>query len=81
MHYIQLFSIVLEFAVCVVGILLGWRKLRPWGYTMAFTYLIYVYYDVAKLYGWELSANELAPLFLVATISAVVTVGLAYRQG
>jgi len=80
MNYIQLLSIVLEIGVCVGGVVLGWKKMKPWGYTIALTYLIYVYYDLAKLYQWELSPNELAPLFLVASISAVVTVGLAYKQ-
>ena len=71
-------SIILEAAVAVVAILAA-RKRSPYFYGLAFTFGIYVLYDLARVTQINVQAGILSVLFLLATVSALVAVWGLYK--
>ena len=72
-------SIVLEAAVAVIAVLAA-RKNKPYAYGLAFTFGVYVLYDLARLLQWDVEGGVLSWLFLVATITALAAVWGLYRD-
>lgn len=72
-------SIVLEAAAAVIAVLAA-RKNKPYAYGLAFTFGVYVLYDLARLLQWDVEGGVLSWLFLVATITALAAVWGLYRD-
>lgn len=72
-------SIVLEAAVAVIAALAA-RKGKPHVYGLAFTFGVYVLYDLARLLRWDVEGGVLSGLFLLATVSALIAVWGLYRK-
>jgi hypothetical protein len=72
-------SIVLEAAVAIIAIMAA-RRGKPYVYGLAFTFGIYVLYDLARLLRWDVEGGALSGLFLLATISALIAVWGLYRK-
>jgi hypothetical protein len=72
-------SIALEVAVAVIAALAA-IKGRPYLYGLAFTFAIYVLYDLGRLLGWNVEKGVLSVLFLLASASALVAVWGLYRD-
>jgi hypothetical protein len=72
-------SIVLEAAVAIIAILAAQRQ-RPHLYGLAFTFGVYVLYDLARYLGWNVEQGILSALFLAATVSALVAVWGLYKE-
>ena len=67
-------SISLEAAVAILAILAA-HKGKPYVYGLAFTFGAYVLYDLARFLHMDLQEGILSPLFLLATISALIAMG------
>ena len=74
-----LISIVLEAAVAIIAILAA-QKQRPHLYGLAFTFGVYVLYDLARYLGWNVEQGILSALFLAATLSALIAVWGLYKE-
>jgi hypothetical protein len=74
-----LISIALEAAVAIIAILAAQRQ-RPHLYGLAFTFGVYVLYDLARYLGWNVEQGALSALFLAATISALFAVWGLYKE-
>jgi hypothetical protein len=72
-------SIILEGAVAILAILAA-RKRTPYLYGLAFTFAIYVLYDLAQLAQVDVEEGILSVLFLIATVSALIAVWGLYRE-
>jgi hypothetical protein len=72
-------AIIVECAVAVVAIL-GALQGRPHLYGFAFTFAIYVLYDVARLLDWNVGEGVLSLLFLLASVSALIAVWGLYKE-
>ena len=72
-------SIVLEAAVAVIAALAA-AKGRPHLYGLAFTFAVYVIYDLARLLQWTQGGAWLSGLFLLATLTALYAVWGLYRE-
>lgn len=72
-------SIILEAAITVIAILAA-RAGRPYIYGLAFTFGIYVLYDLARLLGWNVEGSLLSVLFLLASASALGSVWMLYQD-
>jgi hypothetical protein len=72
-------SIALEAAVAVIAVLAA-LKGRPYLYGLAFTFAVYVLYDLGRLLGWNVEAGIPAVLFLAASASALWAVFGLYRD-
>jgi hypothetical protein len=66
-------SIVLEAAVAIVAAVAASAG-RPYLYGLAFTFAVYVVYDLARLMQWSVEGTLLSALFLLASITALVAV-------
>jgi hypothetical protein len=76
---LQITSIVLEGLVALLAIMAVFRG-RSYMYGLAFTFAIYVFYDLAKFYGWGVPSLALSVIFLIATLSALASVWRIYRR-
>ncbi len=72
-------SIALEVAVAVIAALAA-VKGQPYLYGLAFTFSVYVFYDLGRLLGWNVETGVLPILFLLASASALVAVWGLYRD-
>ena len=72
-------AIALELAVAVVAALAA-SKGRPYLYGLAFTFAVYVLYDLARLLQWDVKGGVLSVLFLLASASALYAVWGIYRE-
>jgi hypothetical protein len=72
-------SILLEASVAVIAVLAA-RQDRPYLYGLAFTFIAYVIYDLARFMAWPVEGTLLSGLFLLATVAALVAVWGLYRN-
>ena len=72
-------SIALEVAVAIVSVLAA-LKGRPYLYGLAFTFAVYVLYDLGRLLGWNVEQGLLSLLFLAASASALWAVWSLHRD-
>ena len=79
MEKLQLVSIVLEFVIGVMAVIIA-VKGRKYMYGLAFTFFVYVFYDLAKVYSFGINQNVLFVSFFLATISAFWSVWSIYKQ-
>jgi hypothetical protein len=70
-------SIVLEGAVAVIAVLAA--RERPYMYGLAFTFAIYVLYDLARFLHWNVEGPVLSGLFLAASATALFSVWRLYK--
>jgi hypothetical protein len=68
---LHLFSIFLEVVIVCVALAIAVTRRRYYGYGLALTFGLYVFYDLAKQYSWNLPGQALNWVFLVATVSAL----------
>ena len=80
MNIIPIVSIVLEFVIAVLALVAAFRG-RAYMVGFAVTFGIYVYYDLARLYAWEVSESLLSSVFLVATVAALLSmIGIVKKR-
>ncbi len=79
MEIVQITSIVIEGLIALLSAFAAFRG-RSYMYGLAFTFAIYVFYDLTKLYGWGVPSLALSVIFLVATLSALASVWQIYRR-
>ena len=72
-------SIILEGAVAVLAFMAA-RKRKPYLYGLAFTFVVYVLYDVARVVGVNVQEGFLSVLFLLASLSALIAAWGLYQE-
>jgi hypothetical protein len=72
-------SIILEGAVAVLAFMVA-RKRKPYLYGLAFTFAVYVLYDVARVFGLDVREGFLSLLFLFAAVGALIAVWGLYQE-
>jgi len=72
-------SIILEGAVAVLAFMAA-RKRKPYLYGLAFTFGVYVLYDIARVVDVNVEAGILAVLFLLASLSALIAAWGLYQE-
>lgn len=78
-NYLQLLSIVFEAAIAVLFFLIALRG-KSYFYGLTFTFVVYVFYDLSKLYNFGVSSEKLSYLFFAATISALWSAWGEYKK-
>jgi len=66
---LQTISILLELMVVALGLMLVIGKKKMYGWCIAFTFVLYVFYDLADLLSLHISQDSLDILFFMATLS------------
>ena len=77
LHYL---SIVLEVAVAIIGILLATRKKKSFGWFIAVTFAIYVFYDLVYIMNIKMPIASLYLVFFMATVSILWAVWNIYKE-
>ena len=77
---LQYVAIILESAVAATGLFIAVRKKRFFGYGIFLTFVLYVFYDLAKLIPLDISDVTLYPMFFVATLSILWAIIMIYKE-
>jgi len=77
---LQTISIFLELVIVLIALKLAISKKRLAGYGLAITFGIYVYYDTVKFYDIVIDGQILQILFFIATLSALMSILLFYKN-
>lgn len=80
MQIIHLASILMEFIVMILGIKIAIDNKKSYGYFIALTFGIYVFYDLAKFLNFNVSLQILYLLFLIASSSILIGVWQMYKR-
>ena len=80
MEILQLFSIIIEAIIVLMGISIALAKKHSYGWGIALTFGIYVFYDLVHYMQWQTDQNVLRGLFFVATLSAFWAIWSVYQQ-
>jgi hypothetical protein len=76
---LQFVSIALEVVIAVIFVLIALRG-RHFMLGLALTFAIYVFYDLARQFAWDISPAVLVGGFFVATVSALYSAVKLYRR-
>ena len=79
-EYLQYLSILIEFVVALMGLMIYVQKKKIYGIGIFTTFLIYVFYDTEKLINIPVSSEILYLEFLIATISIALSVWIIYTD-
>lgn len=77
---LQVVSIIIEAIIVVFSLLTAIKKKKIYGFGIALTFAIYVFYDLARSIPLSISNNILYPLFFIATLSALWAIWMIYRE-
>lgn len=80
MYFLHIISIFLEAIITILGILLATQKRKSYGWAIALTFGIYVFYDAATFFSVSIRPDVLYSIFFIATISAFWSVWRIYKQ-
>ena len=69
MNALQTISILLELMVVALGIMLVIGKKKMYGWCIALTFILYIFYDLANLLSLHITQDSLDILFFMATLS------------
>ncbi len=69
LNALQTISILLEFVVVALGLMLVIGKKKMYGWCIALTFILYIFYDLANLLSLHISGETLDILFFMATLS------------
>jgi len=76
----QLASVLIECIIAIVAIIIAVKKQKTYGWLIAFTFGLYVLFDLSRLGVLPLAADLLSVLFLVASLSMLGTVWLMFKE-
>ncbi|MFZ2455746.1 MAG: hypothetical protein WAX07_04660 [Candidatus Altiarchaeia archaeon] len=80
MELIHSFSILLEGVVMAVSMLIAVRKKKAYGWGLAFTFAVYLFYDTARFMSMSFSQDIMYPAFFAATLSVLWAVCAIYKE-
>ena len=70
MNYLQLLSITIEAVISVLFLITALRG-KPYFFGLTFTFAVYVFYDLSRLYDLNVSQESLTYTFFAATLAAL----------
>jgi hypothetical protein len=79
MNSIQNFSILLELVVAILGLLIWIQKRKVYGALIFLTFVLYMVWDISKLWSLAIPELLLRILFAIATISILIAVWKLYK--
>jgi len=77
---IQIISIILEVLIAIIGLRIATAGNKGYGYLIALTFSLYVIFDLSRQGLIPVPEAAGAPLFLIATISALVAAWLILQD-
>ncbi len=80
MQVLQIVSVVLEAVIASLGVRVALLKKKSYGWCIALTFAIYVFYDSVYLFDLQVGAGLMKILFFIATISMLWSVWRIYKE-
>jgi len=80
MNALQNFSILLELAVTILGLLIWLQKKKSYGAFIFLTFLLYMVYDASRLWSLAIPELVLRCIFAVASFSILIAVWDLYKS-
>ncbi len=77
---LQYVSIGIEALIVLFALLIGYKKGKKYGYGIALTFAIYVFYDLTKVIPLTIPNEVLYPIFFVGTLSILWAVWTMYKE-
>jgi hypothetical protein len=75
---LQSLSIIIEAIIVVLSLFIAKRK--SYGYFLALTFLVYVFYDTTNLFSWGIPAILTEILFFIASLSALTAIYIIFNE-
>lgn len=80
MNELQTFSILVELAVAIIGLLIWFHKKNVSGAYIFITFCFYASYNLVKLWNLEVPELILRILFAIASISMLIAMWKLYKK-
>jgi hypothetical protein len=80
MDILVFISFALEVVVMVLGLGLAITKKKDFGWGIALTFLIYVFYDSVRFFNVKVTEAVIVVLFFIATLSILWAVWRIYEE-
>jgi hypothetical protein len=64
----------------ILSLTIAVKKKKTFAYGFALTFAIYVLYDLARLFSFAINETILSGLFLIATISMLISVWTIWKK-
>ncbi len=86
LYFIHLISILVEFCVMALGVLIATKRKKIYGWLIALTFGIYVVYDLIRylntlsIGNFAVSDDLMYVIFFIASVSALIAVWLIYKK-
>ncbi len=78
--FLQIIAVLLEVAVTVIAVIIAIRQKKYYGWCIAVTFVLFVLFDLGRLFAWPLSDEAHSLIFLVACGSMLYGVWLIYGE-
>lgn len=78
--YLQVIAVLLEAAVTVIAAAIAIRQKKAYGWCIALTFGLFVFFDIGRLFALPVPDTAHALVFLVACVSMLYGVWLMYRE-
>ncbi|NMB56639.1 hypothetical protein GYA19_01725 [Candidatus Beckwithbacteria bacterium] len=80
MNILHLISILFEGLVALLGVKLALIKKKTYGWGIALTFAIYVFYDLSKYFVFNFNPDLLYVIFFIATVSIFLAVWQIFKE-
>ncbi|MFA7707520.1 MAG: hypothetical protein WCX73_01090 [Candidatus Pacearchaeota archaeon] len=77
---LQSISIAIELIIAILGLSILFKKKKIYGLGIFITFVIYVFYDYAKLNSININTNLLSFLFFIASLSMFLVVIKLWKE-
>ena len=81
MNAFDIISLVIEALVVLLALRMAFSKKKKYGYLIALTFAIYVFYDATRFLVVSVDQYLTSFLFLIASASILFAVWWIYKQG
>lgn len=78
-EFLQIIAILLEVAVAVIAVVMATRQKKSYGWCIAVTFFLFVFFDIGRLFSLPIPDAYHALIFLVACGFMLYGVWLMYR--
>jgi len=81
MNAFDVISLLIEVVVVILALMLAVSRRKSYGYLIALTFAIYVFYDATRFLAVSVNQDLASLLFLIASVSILFAVWGIYKQG
>ena len=76
----QYVSVAIEAIIFILALIIAIKKKKPYCFAFALTFMIYVFYDLAKISVFAVSDELLYPMFFMASVSALLAIWMLFNE-